>query len=189
VEAALGWLGAVIEWLGRFIPRCVIVDSTQGAIKWVNRLARLPWRASPPQEIHVLGPGRHWYWPWTTKFEEWPVARTTRDLPTQDITTSDGKIITVRGLLAFEVQDLEILVCHTEDPHDAIRDIASTALHEVLKDSTYDEVLHKNLDRKLRGAAARALHPYGIKVLELTLLSCTPARVVRLVQNSVTDGI
>jgi len=190
VDAALGWIGAIIEWLGKFIPRQVIVDSTRGALKWVNPL-RFPWRDAEQtqQRIVVLSSGRHWYWPWTTKFEDWPVARTTRPLPTQDITTTDDRVVTVTGMLTFEVADLELLLAHTEDPNDAIRDIAGMAVHEVLAEASYEHVMRGNLGRRLKGAAERALRPYGVRVLELTFHSRTPATVVRVVNSTPTDGL
>lgn len=188
LESALGWIGAIVEWLGRFVPRCELVDSTMGAIKWVNPLRR-PF-SNPddyPQQIIMLGPGRWWYWPWTTKFERWPVVRTTRDLPVQTVTTTDGFTFGVRAVLTFEVEDLKLLIAYTEDPNDAVRDIAGTAVHDVLAELTREELLNKSLNRKLKGAAQTALKPFGVSVLSLTLLERAPSSMYRVVQNPISD--
>lgn len=51
-----GWLQAVIEWLGLFIPRRLIVRK-------INRLVKYKWDGS----VEEVGPGLRWYWPITKK--------------------------------------------------------------------------------------------------------------------------
>ena len=66
---ALAWVGQIFEWVGRFIPRWVIIPPTRGGIKFVHGSKVVP-----------LGPGIHWYWPAVTEYHEYPVARQGVDL-------------------------------------------------------------------------------------------------------------
>lgn len=203
LDGALGWIGDLVAWIARFIPKCVIVDSTKGAIKWVNpitfphlSLEQEGWRpvfcltwADSVQRVVQVGPGRHWYWPWTTQFEMHPTARQTRELPVQLVTLSDGVSIGVRAVVRCEVSDLKALVADTEDPVDTVRDEAGAAINDVMAELTHQEFLERGFHRKLKGAVEAALRPYGVNVVRVKLLECAPARMYRVVQNPNTDGV
>ncbi len=36
MDSALAWIGQVAEWVGRFIPRLIILNTTEGAVKFVH---------------------------------------------------------------------------------------------------------------------------------------------------------
>jgi len=174
---ALGWVGQLVEWVGQFIPRWEIVNTTQGAVKFVRG-----------SRIIALGPGIHWYWPVMTEFVVYPTARQANTLPSQTLLTSDGNVVAVTALIVFEVADVAALVAHTYEPDNTVEDIAQAAVHDVLCQQSWDHLRNQAHSRALhtllRQEAQRGLKPYGVRVLRVNLIDLAPCHVIRLMQSS-----
>lgn len=178
MEGALGWISAIAEWFGQFIPRWVIVPTTMGAVKFVRG-----------SRVVKLSAGWHLYWPLTTQMTIYPVVRQANDLRAQTIVTKDNHTAVIAGLIVYEVSDIEALVAQTFDPDDTIRDIALSAIHDACIQYTWDG-LHLAaqsgaLDRDLLKETRRNLERYGVRVLKMALTDLAPCRVFRLVQTNV----
>jgi len=180
MDTALGWIGAVVEWLGRFIPRREILDSTQAAIKFVRGKPVY----CPPEDVY-------WYWPWTTIWNDYPIANQVDRLETQVIESKDHVTFGASGTLRYEVIDLMALVPRTENPMSAIAEIASTALMDVLCDRTWEELLDMNrrgtLKTQLKNAAQRELSDLGVKVVRFKLNSLAKTRVFKISQSTASE--
>lgn len=179
MENAFAWIGQIISWFGQFFPRWAIVRTTHGWVKWVRG-----------SEVKSGGAGVVWYWPATTDFVEFPIARQTVPLPSQVITTKDKQTITVGGMLVYEVTDVaKLLACYDTD--DTIRDIAASSLLDVCCKLTWEELQSgqgRTLDTRLRNAAKRELEDYGVNVIKFTLTTLAPTRVYRVVQSTFQEG-
>jgi regulator of protease activity HflC (stomatin/prohibitin superfamily) len=180
MEGAFAWVGAAVEWFGRFFPRWVIVETTAGAVKFIKG-----------SRVVALGPGLHWYWPATTEFTVYPTARQAVNLRTQTITTTDDKTIAVGGLIVYEIVDIEAIVARTYDPEETIRDIALSAIHDVVCKCAWDDlkVAQRNgeLDRELRRETRKELDKYGVRILKTTLTDMAPCRVLKLMTSTSQD--
>jgi hypothetical protein len=69
MESAFAWIGQIAEWIGQWIPRRAILDTTEGAIKYTGfflpRRLRVRFRGfDGDMKISVCEAGIHWYWPW-----------------------------------------------------------------------------------------------------------------------------
>lgn len=181
MEGALAWIGQLATWFGQFFPRWVILNTTEGAVKFV--------RGSNPV---VLAAGIHWYWPAMTELRVWTVARQPVDLPTQTITTADGKSVGVGGSLTFRIVDLLPLLAHSFDPDKTIRVKAASVIHHVCSRMTWDELQaarHSGaLNRALRVAMCKKLKPLGVRVIEAPLTDFASARVLKVIQTISQDG-
>ena len=177
IEQAFGWVGDLVRWVAQFVPRWVILDTTEGAVKFV--------RGSNPV---ALGPGIHWYWPMMTTFQSYPTARQADNLRAQTIVTEDDKVIAVGGMLVYEVADIEKLLAHTHNASTTVTDIALTAVHDVCCQLSWDalktEQRKGTLDTKLKNTAQKALVEYGVKVIKLMLTDLAPCRVLKLMQST-----
>lgn len=175
------WISDAVGWVGQFIPRWRIVETTRGAVKFVRG-----------SKVVVLGPGWHVYWPVMTLFEDYPTARQGVALRAQTLVTTDDKVIAVGGLIVYEIRDLEAIVAHTFDPDETIRDITLSAIHDVCCRKTWDELKagqrSGRLDVELRQEAAKGLGSYGVKVLKVTLTDLAPCRVLKLIQTMAKEG-
>ena len=178
---ALDWIGQIADWIGRFIPRWEIIETTHGAVKWVKGSRVVP-----------LGPGVHWFWPITTKFCSFPTARQAINLRTQNFCTTDDKTVIVGGMVSYEVFDIEALVAHTYDPDGTICEIAAPAVLDVCSQKTWDELKKahrdKTLDKELKKEVARELDKFGVKVLKARLTDLALSRVIRLITSVGKDG-
>jgi regulator of protease activity HflC (stomatin/prohibitin superfamily) len=180
MDSALAWVGQIAEWIGKFFPRWVIVPVNYGGVKYVRG-----------SRVIACAPGIHWYWPATTIFDNYPTARQTDNLPSQTMRTVDGKVITVSGMVIYDVSDIVKLLAETHSPMMAIRDISLAAIHSVCCVMTLDE-LHTEqrrgtLDTKLKNAAKKQLEDYGVRVMKVQLTDLAESRVLRLVQSMSKD--
>src|SRR4051812_9124743 len=114
---ALAWIGQIAEWVGRFVPRWMILNSTEGAVKFVTLRWRDLFRGRWDTSIKsaVLGPGLHGYWPAVTEIKGWTVARQVVNLPTQTTTTKDGKVIAIGAVMVFRIVDVMTIIARTFD--------------------------------------------------------------------------
>lgn len=183
MESALAWIGQLAEWVGRFIPRLVILIPSLGAVKYTGTRKGM--------RVRACEPGLHVYWPLVTVWDVYPTVRQTDDLRTQTITTADGKTIAVGGLITYEVYDLLKLLPTTFEPAKAISEITLTSIHDVLARMTWEEMCAEQrkgtLETKLRNAAKRQLDDYGVRVLRVQLTDMAPARVLKVIQSISND--
>jgi regulator of protease activity HflC (stomatin/prohibitin superfamily) len=177
MDAALGWIGQIVSWIGQFIPRWLIVRTTHGAVKWVAGKRVVP-----------LGPGLHFWWPVVTEVMLYPVARQSTNLRGQALVTKDDKTILVSGLVVYEVRDIEKLIAQTFDPDDTIEEISLSVINNVLCRKTWrqlrDDHESGKLDKELLHRARLALAPYGVHVLKTTLTDLAPCRVIKLASGA-----
>lgn len=181
MDSAFAWIQQLTEWLGRFVPRWVVLESTQAAVKFVYG-----------RTIVTQREGVVWWWPVVTSISVYPVARQAHDLRAQTIVTKDDKCYAVGGLIVYEIADVEKIVAHTYDPDDTIRDVALTAIHDacIQHDSTslMDAARSGKLDREMRAEAKKQLDAYGVRVIRMTLTDLAPCRVLRIVGGGATDN-
>lgn len=180
MENAFAWLREIAEWLGRFIPRWVVLDTTEGAIKYVGG-----------DRPVVCEPGIHFYWPIRSTFVPYPTARQTDRLETQTMETTDGITFMVSGTLTYEVEDLLKLVPCTHSPTTTVIDLAMSALHDICSDKTWKELNDRKERRKIKTAlkneAQDQLGIYGVKVLKLQLNSLARCRVLKVSQSIASE--
>lgn len=178
MEAALGWLGRLIEWFGQWIPRWIIVRSTHAGVKWVRG-----------SKVVTIEPGIHFYWPVTTEVLVYPTARQAANLRPQTLVTTDDRTILVSGLLVYEVRDIDKLIAQTFDPDDTVEEIALGVINGVCCKKSWQEIRddHESgkLDREMLHRSRLALAPYGVYVLRATLTDLAPARVIKLAGDTI----
>lgn len=174
---AFDWISSLIEWFGRFIPRWIILDTTEGAVKYVRG-----------HKAVALGPGWHPYWPLTTKFTEYPTAFQADRLPTQTITTADGVAIIVGSMISYTVEDILPLVSQTHSAPTTVSNLALSAVHDICCRMDWatlqDEQRRGTLDTKLRNMAQKRLAKYGVNVDELVLIDMAKTRVIKIMQST-----
>jgi regulator of protease activity HflC (stomatin/prohibitin superfamily) len=174
MEGALGWISSIIEWIGQFVPRWVILNTTHAGVKFIRG-----------SRVVKLGPGIHWYWPATTNLHTYPVARQTTNLRAQTLVTSDDRTIIVSGLIVYRVDDVVALIARNYDADDTIEEIALSAVNAVCSSMSWEDLKKayqtRALDRELRKRTRHALETYGVHVMKATLTDLAPCRVIRLV--------
>ena len=180
MESALAWIGQVAAWFGRFIPRREILDTTEGAIKYKHG-----------NEPVFCGPGIHWWWPWTSTWVSYPMARQTDRLETQTMETTDGKTFIVSGAFTYAIEDLAMLITTTHSALTTTLELAQTAMHEVLCEMDWSAIQTEQrkgtLKTKLKNEAQRQLKDYGVKVIKLQLNTLARCRVYKVSQTTASE--
>jgi|SRR5579864_3810508 len=180
MDNAFAWIASIMDWLGRFIPRREILDTTQGAIKYKHGHTPV-----------ICAPGVHWYWPWTSTWVVYPTARQTDRLATQTMETTDRVTFVVDAMLTYSVHDIAALVTTTYSPTKNTVDIAMAAVHDVCCDYTWaelqDEQRRGTLKTKLKNEASRMLRDYGITVIKLQLNTLARCRVLKISQSTASE--
>jgi regulator of protease activity HflC (stomatin/prohibitin superfamily) len=183
MEAAFAWLGYVFEWLGRWIPRLTIVNTTHGWVKFVGG-----------SKVKSGGAGPVWHWPMWTNLVVFPIERDSLQCPAQAITLSSGETVLVVATVVYEVKEIEKLVAQTPEPQSTIADLTMGAVLYVMEGiNSWDEIRQLSvraprardteLNRRLRDEVQRALEPYGVNVLMVMLQNKAKARVYKLVND------
>lgn len=177
MDSAFAWLSQIADWVGKFVPRWMILDTTEAAIKFVRG-----------SNVKVCGPGIHWYWPVTTIWHAYPTARQAERLETQTIETTDGTTVILAGLLVYTVEAIEQLIPRTYSASGTVKDLAMSAVHDVCCQFTWAELKTEQqkgtLDTKLKNAAQKELRDYGVKVIKLMLVTMARCRVLKISQST-----
>lgn len=192
MDSALAWIGQIVAWIGRFIPRFDLLDSTAGAVKFEGFFLPARFRRFKGEmRVTALGPGLHWYWPATTSFQAYPTAMQTDNLPSQTLETKDGIAVVVGGMITYTVPDLEKLLAQTHSAVKMVQVLTLAAIHDVCCNLTWDalkdEQRRSTLDTKLKNAAQKLLTEYGVRVAKCMLTDLARTRVFRLIQSSQND--
>ncbi len=183
MEAAFAWLGQVIEWFGRWIPRLTIVNTTHGWVKFVRG-----------KHVRTGGPGLIVHWPLITELVIFPTARDSLKCEAQTVTLASGETVLVQAVVIYEVEDLVKLIAGTAEPSMTIVDQTAGAVASVLETIQSWEELRglsvrqpryrdSELNARLKDAVSKALEPYGVKVLAVMLQNKAKARVYKLVND------
>lgn len=201
MESAFAWLGQLVNWFSQFFPRFVLLDSTQGAVKfegfflpsWLRMYFDWFHGFNGTMRFTQCGPGLHWYWPATTSFQVYPTEYQTDNLPSQTIETSDGKSISVGGMVTYTVPNLMLLLPRTHSAVKMVQVKVLAAIHEVLCKMSWDQLTQEQrkgtLNTKLRHAAQKQLTEFGVKIEECMLTDLARSRVYRLIQSTQSDDV
>jgi regulator of protease activity HflC (stomatin/prohibitin superfamily) len=180
VGAAFEWIGLIAQWIGAFIPRWVILDSTEAAVKYVKGRPKLC------QSGQV-----HFYWPVTTLWQTYPTARQTDRLESQTMETTDGKAFIIAGTITYQVVDLMALLTTTHNAMTNTQELAASAVHDVCCEYSWAELQDKQkrgvLKTELKNEAQKQLRDYGVQVLKLQITSMARARVYKISQSTSSE--
>lgn len=165
----MDWLSKLCDILFVWCPRRFQVKATHGAVKFVR------------DKAVALGPGCHWYWPWTSTYIEIAVAEQTHNLPTQAIENNGAKPLAVSGVIVYKITDVLAALSYAYEVEDTINDVGLTAIMEVVgvrgRAKLKDDLKKGALTRELTKMTRRRLKRYGVHVERCSLTdftSCLP---------------
>lgn len=132
----------------------------------------------------VLNPGFHWKIPFADEILTHMVKTTTINLSEQTITTKDWKGIVVKGVIKYEVDDVEKLLLEVNDPIDAISDMAKGLIRTAFISSDWkdcnNDIVANEITKKVRAEAKK----WGIAVKEVTLTDLGEMKSFRLFNST-----
>jgi len=169
MEGAFGWISSIIHNMGLVLPRLLHVQFNLGCVLFKRGKTK------------VLEPGMHIYWPIWSEPVRYPIKRQTLDLSPQVLTTDDGRTVTVSVTVVYEVSDIEKALVETFDLEETVSDVAQLGVKTVVLSHNYDELKgnQDKIDKLLKSAVRKSLHPHGAKVIEAFMSDFAPCFVFR----------
>lgn len=172
------WLGDIIEWFGKFIPRMEIIRSTHKAVKFVRG-----------KNLKSVEPGLCVYWPLVTELDIIPAERQTKNLPPQRLTTKDDIRVVCAAIVVFKVVDQLRAVGKSWDYEDTIRDISMGAIASIIMDTNYDTLRKGNpseVGEELTKLCRKRLRRFGIGIYSCFITDLCKANVMALSHDNTT---
>lgn len=169
-----GWVTELFQWFGSWIPRIVVVRSTQRGVKYQHG-----WK------VLEIQPGLQVYIPALSDIEIVYTVRQVLDINPQIIVTADDKVCMFSGVAVFVIDDVVKYLTRNFDADAAIAEIAGACIREVLVDKNFKDIQSssKVLTNQLTKAMEATLKEFGISIEYVKLKEFAPCKVIKIVRD------
>ena len=131
-----------------------------------------------------LEPGFHWKIPFADNILSHMVKTTTINLSEQTVTTKDWKSVVVKGVIKYEVKDVEILLLEVNDPIDAISDMAKGIIRTAFTERRWEDSNNGSVSTEITAKIKKEAAKWGISVKEVTLTDLGEMKSFRLFNST-----
>jgi len=179
---AFDWLGDMVRWLGRFVPRVMLIRQTHRGVCFTLHKAR------------KIGPGLVWYWPLISELVLVCIVRQTINLHYQCLITRDGKEIVIAVTVVLSIHDPLAAVTTTDDVLDTVSDMAQWGVKRVVSNCTAEELRsgktdnNRSVDKLLRSKLGTDVAMYGVTIEQAFLNEMSFPTTVRLMGGPALAG-
>ncbi len=175
MEGAFGWLGSLMEWFGAFFPRLDIIKKTHGGVAFVRG-----------KNVKEVKPGLVLWWPLWTELMTYPVVRQSLNLPSQTLTTKDGKSVTVGAVVVYTVEDIITALTKQWDLAETVQDLSMAAVCDFITSSDFAWINQNRavVKQQLTEQVVGELGEYGIAVRGAWLTDFAQAKVISIAGGS-----
>jgi regulator of protease activity HflC (stomatin/prohibitin superfamily) len=132
----------------------------------------------------VLEPGLHFKVPLFDEVIDHHVVVTTLSLDAQSLYTLDKQNIVVKGLIKYKISDVKTFLLEVYDAQDALSDMSSSIIKNVIMSMTLDECTDSELDNTLTKKVRVEARKWGVEVQQVTLTDLAPIRSYRLINDN-----
>jgi regulator of protease activity HflC (stomatin/prohibitin superfamily) len=136
----------------------------------------------------ILDAGIHFKIPFFDTITPQHIVWTTHSMPSQSLTTKDGKDIVIKGIIKYRITDIQIFSLEVWDAIDAISDMTQGIIFDVVKTKTWEELQHDELKSIISIKARREAKRWGIEIDTVTLSDLAKIRSIRLMNDAGSIG-
>lgn len=147
MTAALAWLNDLMQWLGRWIPRPVLIRATHTGVRFGRR-----------GRVATLGPGLHWYWPIVQELE---LVMGTRRTMTTSPQLQHGEVVGL--IITYQVVHAATTLLTLADLHANLDQRAQALLSLVYRKDLTDAQLVAGV----RDPMHEEFNAYGVCVIDV----------------------
>lgn len=179
----MSWLAQLIDRLFVWVPRCLIIRSTHGGVKWRTKLLD----ALTPPDVIELKPGLHWYWPLISDLAMIVTARRPVDIPTMSLLTYDGKSVIVSASVVFRINNVTLALGERNwDVDSTLVDITQNLIFDAIRARQFVDLLANpgGLKDEITERARSELKKFGILVERVLLKDFDTSRTYRVLGDS-----
>jgi regulator of protease activity HflC (stomatin/prohibitin superfamily) len=162
-----------LQFYEKLIPWYVVDEADEAVILRFGKFSK------------VRGPGTYRKIPFFDNVIVKTTVWTTISLPAQSLTTKDGVNIVIKAAIKYKVRDIKTFVLEVWDAVDALSDMTSGIIFDVVKEYSWEELkvedLRSLITRKTRHEAKR----WGLEVESVTLSDLAQIKSLRLINENV----
>jgi len=170
-------IDVLLEWWGQIIPFYIIRDYEAAVLLRFGRFKK------------VIGPGLHFKIPFFDEVIDQHIVTTTLSLDAQSLYTKDKQNIVVKGVIKYKIGDVKIFLLEVWDAQDALSDMASSIIKNVIMSMTLEECTDSEIDNTLTKKVRVEAKKWGVEVQQVTLTDLAPIRSFRLINDTFTNKL
>ena len=170
-------IDVLLEWWGQIIPFHIIRDYEAAVLLRFGRFKK------------VIGPGLHFKIPFFDEVIDQHIVTTTLSLDAQSLYTKDKQNIVVKGVIKYKIGDVKIFLLEVWDAQDALSDMASSIIKNVIMSMTLEECTDSEIDNTLTKKVRVEAKKWGVEVQQVTLTDLAPIRSFRLINDTFTNKL
>lgn len=123
---------------------CWVPWSVRWALSWLPRRGRLHvFQAGvrvSGSAVSRLAPGTYWWFPRWSEIYTDNVVRKVKAIPTETLTTMDGVVVRVGGVMAFSITDIEKWLLDNESSDECVLVDAARILRAVVAEKKFEDL-------------------------------------------------
>ena len=162
----------ITNWWLQLTPVIIIRDYEEAVLLRFGRFSS------------VLKPGIHFKIPLFDEVIDQHVVVTTLSLDAQSLYTLDKQNIVVKGVIKYRIADVKIFLLEIWDAQDALSDMSSSIIKNVIMSMTLDECTDAELDNTLTKKVRVEARKWGVEVQQVTLTDLAPIKSFRFINDS-----
>lgn len=173
-------------WIKQFVDLCVEFWRhfafwsvlNQEDIGFIRRLGRMH---------RKMRPGWNWRWPFIERAETVDARTSACICDPQSLRTADGVLLVLRLKVSYAVADARKYFLKVFEPGNNIQDVASGELAALVRNVTAEDLYTGKAVSHIAERVKAAGRRWGVRVFDVELVDCAPARTYRLVQTQITS--